>query len=60
MTIRGASSDHLVVESIGRPLQVGDEQRYQLSYSALLRAMTSPFVSRRFVNGPCGRPLPAR
>ena len=60
VTIRGASSDHLVVESTGRPLQVGDEQRYQLSYSALLRAMTSPFVSRRFVKGPCGRPLPAR
>ena len=51
--IRGASSDHLVVESAGRPLQVGDEQRYQLSYSALLRAMTSPFVSRCFVGGPC-------
>ena len=56
VSIRGASSDHLVVESAGRPLQVGDEQRYQLSYSALLRAMTSPFVSRRFVTGPCGRP----
>jgi predicted amino acid racemase len=48
MTIRGASSDHLVVESTGPPLQVGDEQRFQLSYSALLRAMTSPFVSRSF------------
>ena len=58
--IRGASSDHLVVESAGRPLQVGDEQRYQLSYSALLRAMTSPFVSRCFVGGPCrtGQPVP--
>jgi hypothetical protein len=53
-TIRGASSDHLVVEGDGsRPLQVGDEQRYQLSYSALLRAMTSPFVGRRFVDNPC-------
>lgn len=51
MTIRGASSDHLVVESTGPPLQVGDEQRFQLSYSALLRAMTSPFVSRSFEGG---------
>jgi predicted amino acid racemase len=51
MTIRGASSDHLVVGCSGTPPQVGDEQRYQLSYSALLRAMTSPFVSRCFVNG---------
>ena len=48
--IRGASSDHLVVESPGQPLAVGDEQRYQLSYSALLRAMTSPFVDRCFVD----------
>lgn len=50
MTIRGASSDHLVVGCRGAPAQVGDEQRYQLSYSALLRAMTSPFVSRCFIN----------
>lgn len=51
VTIRGASSDHLVVGCRGTPPEVGDEQRYQLSYSALLRAMTSPFVSRCFVNG---------
>ena len=50
MTIRGASSDHLVVGCSGKPPRVGDEQRYQLSYSALLRAMTSPFVSRCFIN----------
>jgi predicted amino acid racemase len=47
--IHGASSDHLVVGCQGARLQVGDEQRYQLSYSALLRAMTSPFVSRCFI-----------
>jgi predicted amino acid racemase len=50
VTIRGASSDHLVVGCTGTAPQVGDEQRYQLSYSALLRAMTSPFVSRCFIN----------
>lgn len=50
VTIRGASSDHLVVGCTGKAPQVGDEQRYQLSYSALLRAMTSPFVSRCFIN----------
>ena len=49
--IRGASSDHLVVESPGQLLAVGDEQRYELSYSALLRAMTSPFVDRCLVDG---------
>ena len=54
--IRGASSDHLVVESYGQRLAVGDEQRYQLSYSALLRAMTSPFVDRCLVDGSCSAP----
>jgi len=29
---------------------VGDEQRFQVSYSCLLRAMTSPFVSRCFID----------
>jgi predicted amino acid racemase len=50
VTIHGASSDHLVVGCRGPRPQVGDEQRYQLSYSALLRAMTSPFVSRCFIH----------
>ena len=29
---------------------VGDELRFGLSYSALLRAMTSPFVSRCLIH----------
>ncbi len=41
--ILGASSDHLIVES-GRCLPVGTEISFQLNYSALMRAMTSPFV----------------
>jgi len=41
--ILGASSDHLIVES-GRWLPVGTEISFQLNYSALVRAMTSPFV----------------
>jgi predicted amino acid racemase len=47
--IEGASSDHLVVSGAGKALEVGDEQRFQISYSSLLRAMTSPFVSRCFI-----------
>lgn len=39
--ILGASSDHLIVES---SLPIGAEITFQLNYSALLRAMTSPFV----------------
>ena len=42
-----ASSDHLIVYSDGRPLAVGAEITFQLNYSALVRAMTSPFVGRR-------------
>ncbi len=41
--ILGASSDHLIVES-DRCLPVGTEISFQLNYSALMRAMTSPFV----------------
>jgi hypothetical protein len=42
----------LVVSGAEAALVVGDEQRFQLSYSSLLRAMTSPFVSRCFIEGP--------
>lgn len=41
--ILGASSDHLIVKS---DAAVGSEIAFQPNYSALLRAMTSPFVSR--------------
>ena len=47
--ILGASSDHLIVNS-GRCYQpVGSEIRFQLNYSAMLRAMTSPFVEKVMV-----------
>ena len=44
--VLGASSDHLVLDTGHRPLAVGDEVRFQVDYSALLRAMTSPFVAK--------------
>ncbi len=49
LTIEGASSDHLIVTGPQMGLAVGDEQRFQIGYSSLLRAMTSPFVERCFV-----------
>ncbi len=49
ISILGASSDHLIIESIKDELSVGDEVIFQLDYSALLRAMTSPFVSTVFL-----------
>lgn len=48
--IVGASSDHLVVEA-DHPLAVGAELRFGLDYSALLRAMTSPFIERLCLQG---------
>jgi predicted amino acid racemase len=44
--ILGASSDHLVVDTGRRPLPVGSEIAFQLDYRALVRAMTSPFVTK--------------
>jgi len=51
LRILGASSDHLVVERPAKPLELGEEVTFGLDYSALLRAMTSPFVQRHFCAG---------
>ena len=56
ISIEGASSDHLVVGGAVSAWSVGDEQRFQVSYSCLLRAMTSPFVSRCLIGGPSPDP----
>jgi predicted amino acid racemase len=48
MLLLGASSDHLVVETPTR-MKAGTEVRMGVGYSALLRAMTSPFVAERLV-----------
>ena len=42
----GASSDHLILDSGNRPMTVGAEIKFQLNYSALVRAMISPFVAK--------------
>lgn len=44
--ILDASSDHLLVES-NKPLAIGSELSFQINYSALVRAMTSPFVTKK-------------
>lgn len=44
--VLGASSDHLIVVAHGRVLSVGEEVEFQLDYSALVRAMTSPFIAK--------------
>jgi predicted amino acid racemase len=47
MTIVGASSDHLLIDAGATRPAVGSEITFGLNYSALVRAMTSPFVARR-------------
>lgn len=44
--VLGASSDHLIIDSGQHRLPVGAEVEFHLDYSALVRAMTSPFVTR--------------
>jgi predicted amino acid racemase len=46
--ILGSSSDHLIATSTIDSTPVGAEMTFQLDYSALVRAMTSPFVTRSF------------
>jgi predicted amino acid racemase len=46
MELLGASSDHLLLNSGGSRLPVGSTLRLRLNYSALVRAMTSPFVEK--------------
>ncbi|MCW2521926.1 MAG: alanine racemase [Frankiales bacterium] len=44
--ILGMSSDHLVVDLGDQDAAAGDELRFGVDYSALVRAMTSPYVAR--------------
>jgi len=46
MDVMGASSDHLILESERFELTVGAEVIFQLNYGAVVRAMTSPFVTK--------------
>jgi predicted amino acid racemase len=44
--ILAASSDHLIADVGRAELSIGSEVAFNLNYSALLRAMTSPFVAK--------------
>lgn len=46
LDILGGSSDHLIIDCQRHPLFVGEEVRFQLDYSALLTAMTSPHITK--------------
>lgn len=51
ISVLGMSSDHLVLDLGDHPVVVGDELRFRLGYGALVRAMTSPFVTRTGCTG---------
>lgn len=44
--IIGSSSDHLILEVTESSTKIGDRVRFQMNYSALLAAMTSPYVNK--------------
>ena len=48
--ILGASSDHLVLDVKGPGLEVGAEVGFDVGYSALLRAMISPYVEKVYLD----------
>ncbi|MFW8636089.1 alanine/ornithine racemase family PLP-dependent enzyme [Cribrihabitans pelagius] len=46
VTFAGATSDHIVVETTNCPLRIGSEMSLQMNYSALVRTMAAPDVSK--------------
>jgi len=49
--VMGGSSDHLILESDSDDLSVGTEVTFQLNYSALVRSMTCPYVTKIMKHG---------
>jgi ornithine racemase len=47
--VLGASSDHLILDVSGLGLEVGAKVQFDVGYSALLRAMTSPYVEKVYL-----------
>ncbi len=48
----GGSSDHLILDARDTDIVVGSEVAFDVDYSALLRAMTSPYVAKEFLGHP--------
>ncbi|MHA1203200.1 MAG: alanine/ornithine racemase family PLP-dependent enzyme, partial [Candidatus Heimdallarchaeaceae archaeon] len=48
--ILGTSSDHIIVDAKEIELNVGNVVEFNLNYGALLSAMTSPYVMKKYVN----------
>jgi predicted amino acid racemase len=52
LEILGSSSDHVILDSSNYDLKVGSEVKFNLDYSGLLSAMTSPFIKKQFMDCP--------
>ena len=50
--VLGASSDDLILDVSGLGLEVGAKVAFDVGYSALLRAMTSPYVEKVYLSRP--------
>ncbi len=50
LEILGSSSDHIIIDSKNKNLQIGDEVKFSLDYGCLLAAMTSPFIIKNFID----------
>lgn len=48
--ILGATSDHLVVKSVGKKLTVGEIVEFRIAYRALLHLMISPYVKKKYIS----------
>ncbi|MCF6181445.1 alanine/ornithine racemase family PLP-dependent enzyme [Lutibacter sp.] len=46
--ILGASSDHIIVDAKQTDLKVGNTVEFNLNYGALLSAMTSPYINKKY------------
>ncbi len=47
--ILGSSSDHIIINAKQIDVKVGDEVNFDLDYGALLSAMTTPYVTKRYM-----------
>lgn len=57
MVILGASSDHLIMNTQDKVLKVGDRVSFGLNYGALLSAMCSQTISKKYINANEYRPI---
>jgi len=46
--ILGASSDHIIVDAKQIDLKVGNTAKFKMNYGALLSAMTSPYINKKY------------